>query len=254
LKELETIREPDMKPQLKSEYAVEAEGLKKSFGYHRVLTGVSFKVHRGEHLVILGGNGCGKTTLINILATICRPSQGKVVIEGQDIRQQATGVRRKLGVVAHTTMLYSGLTITENLRFYGRMYGVAALEERIKEMISRFDLAKWHNYRVNNLSRGIQQRTAIARALIHEPSVLMLDEPESGLDPTTLILLGNILDGLKQRGCTIIATSHNLDFALSTCSRLAVLAKGQFVYESTDRGIALSTLKEVFSQYSEYKS
>ena len=113
-----------MGPQLKNEYAVEAEGLKKSFGYHRVLAGVSFKAYRGEHLVILGRNGCGKTTLLNILATICHPSQGKVVIEGFDIRQQGVNVRQKLGVVAHATMLYEDLTILENLRFYGRMYGV----------------------------------------------------------------------------------------------------------------------------------
>ena len=138
IEKLETLGEPNMGPQLKNEYAVEAEGLKKSFGYHHVLTGVSFKAQRGEHLVILGGNGCGKTTLINILATICHPSQGKVVIEGLDIRQQAANIRQKLGVVAHATMLYDDLTITENLRFYGRMYGVEALEEKIKEMILPF--------------------------------------------------------------------------------------------------------------------
>ena len=246
--------EPNREPQFKNEYAVEAEGIKKSYGYHHVLTGVSFKAQRGEHLVILGGNGCGKTTLINILATICHPSQGKVVIEGLDIRQQAVNIRRKMGVVAHTTMLYDDLTITENLQFYGRMHGVAALEERIKEMVLRFELGKWCGYRVGNLSRGIQQRAAIVRALIHEPSVLMLDEPESGLDPTARVILGNILGELKQKGCTVIATSHNLDFTLSTYSRLVVLAKGQFVYESTDKGLALSALKEVISHYTGNKS
>jgi ABC-type multidrug transport system ATPase subunit len=239
---------------LKIEYAVEAEGLKKSFGYHHVLNGVTFKSPRGEHLVILGGNGCGKTTLLNILATICHPYQGKIAIEGLDIREQAVNIRRKLGVVAHTTMLYNDLTITENLRFYGRMYGVKSLEERIEQMVLRFELGKWQGYRVRNLSRGIQQRTAIARALIHEPSVLMLDEPESGLDPTARIILGNILGELKQRGCTVIATSHNLDFTLSTYSRLVILARGQFVYESTDRELSLLALKEVFSRYSGNKS
>ena len=151
-------------------------------------------------------------------------------------------------------MLYSDLTITENLRFYGRMYGVAALEAKINEMILRFDLGKWPGHRVGNLSRGIQQRTAIARALLHEPSVLMLDEPESGLDPNARILLENVLKELRQKGCTVIATTHNLEFALSTYSRLVVLAKGQFVYESTDRGLALSEVKEVFRRYSGYKS
>jgi len=239
---------------LKIEYAVEAEGIKKSFGYHHVLNGVNFKAQRGEYLVILGGNGSGKTTLINILATICHPYQGKIAIEGLDIRQQAVKIRRKLGIVAHATMLYNDLTIIENLRFYGRMYEVERLEERIKQMILRFELGKWQDYRVRNLSRGIQQRTAIVRALIHEPSVLMLDEPESGLDPTARIILGNILGELKQGGCTIIATSHNLDFTLSTYSRLVILAKGQFVYESTDRALSLLALKEVFSRYSGNKS
>jgi heme exporter protein A len=239
---------------LKIEYAVEAEGIIKSFGYHHVLNGVNFKAQRGEYLVILGGNGSGKTTLINILATICRPSQGKIAIEGLDIREQAVNIRRKLGVVAHATMLYDDLTIIENLRFYGRMYGVKSLEDRIEQMVVRFELGKWQGYRVRHLSRGIQQRTAIARALIHEPSVLMLDEPESGLDPIARTILSNILGELKQRGCTAIATSHNLDFTLSTYSRLVVLARGHFVYESADRGLSLAALKEIFSRYSGNKS
>jgi heme exporter protein A len=239
---------------LQSEYTVEAKGLKKSYGYHQVLADVGFKARRSEHLVILGANGSGKTTLINILATICRPSQGKVIIEGLDSRQQAVKIRRKLGVVAHATMLYSGFTITENLRFYGRMYGVKAIEEKIKELVLRFDLDRWPSQRVGNLSRGIQQRTAIARALVHEPSILLVDEPETGLDPAALVLLGNVMEELKQRGCTIIATSHNLEFALSTGSRLVMLAGGKFVFESADKALSVDSLRDIFNRYSRNKS
>lgn len=238
---------------MKTDWAVEVEGLKKSFGYYPVLIGLSFKIPKGEHLVILGRNGCGKTTLLNIMATLLPLNQGKIKIEGLDIKKQALEVRRKLGVIAHASMLYNGLTITENLHYYGRMYGIPSCEKRTAELISRLELGKWEHRKVSELSRGILQRTGIARALIHGPSVLLLDEPESGLDPHALELLVNILDEMKTQGCTIISTSHTLEFALKTSSRLAILDKGRFVHESTTKEINLLSLKETFSQYSDIK-
>jgi heme exporter protein A len=134
------------------------------------------------------------------------------------------------------------------------MYGVKAIEEKIKELVLRFDLDRWPSQRVGNLSRGIQQRTAIARALVHEPSILLVDEPETGLDPAALVLLGNVMEELKQRGCTIIATSHNLEFALSTGSRLVMLAGGKFVFESADKALSVDSLRDIFNRYSRNKS
>jgi heme ABC exporter ATP-binding subunit CcmA len=236
-----------------NERYIEVKGLKKSFGYHPVLNGVNFELRRGEYLVILGKNGCGKTTLINIIATLLQPSQGKVIINGLDTKKQAVAIRRKLGFVAHSTMLYNELTLQENLRFYGRMYSVTDLEKRITELVSLLELRKWQDRRVSDLSRGIQQRTAIARSLVHKPHVLLLDEPESGLDPTALSLLETILTEQTKQGCSIIATSHNLDFARKTSSRLAVLDKGRFAYESNNNGIDLSSLKNIFNLYSGIK-
>ena len=230
---------------------VEVEGLSKSFGYRRVLSGLSFKIAAGEHLVILGRNGCGKTTLINILATLVKPSYGKVIINGLDISKNDIGIRRSIGVVNHATMLYNSLTVAENLRFYARMYNIASPDGRTQELIELFGLTLWQKTRVGDTSRGIQQRTAIARALIHEPSVLLLDEPESGLDPTASDLLQNILKEHTNSGGAVISTTHNLEFASSTSGRIVILTGGNFIFQSTPETAGAGSLKKIFEQYSE---
>jgi heme ABC exporter ATP-binding subunit CcmA len=226
---------------------VEVSGLKKSFGYHRVLTGVAFSLRPGEQLSVMGRNGCGKTTLINILATLLNPSDGKVRINGRDIQKHSQAVRRSQGYVGHSSLLYSALTVRENLRFYGRMFSVPSLEERIEELIACLELQKWQDRRVSDLSRGIQQRTSIARGIIHKPLILLLDEPESGLDPVSLVRLQKILADFKIRGGTIIATSHNMEFSLKTGDRIAVLNNGKFEMEAGCREVPVGELKASIS-------
>ena len=155
--------------------AIETEGLAKAFGNRRALAGVDLSIGNGECFVIFGPNGAGKTTLIKLLATLSRPSAGIARVHGLDIRHNAVQVRRRLGVVTHPTFLYNDLTVSENLRFYGRMYRVANLEQRIMEVVSQVQLESRLHDRVGTLSHGMQKRVAIARAVLHNPSVLLLD-------------------------------------------------------------------------------
>jgi heme exporter protein A len=230
-----------------STFAAEAVGLKKSYGYHRVLNGVNFNLRSGEHLVIVGRNGCGKTTLINILATLLNPSEGIVFFDGLDFRQKASEIRLKLGYVGHFGLLYSALTIRENLRFYGRMYSVPALETRVDELIANLDLTKWQDRKVSEISRGTQQRASIARGIIHKPSILLLDEPESGLDPAALVILEKMLQDFKAQGGGVLAASHNLEYSLKTSDRIVVLNNGRLEVGFPSAQISAAELKSVIA-------
>jgi ABC-type multidrug transport system ATPase subunit len=150
-------------------WAIEAYGLAKSFGNTRALAGIDLKVKKGDHLTIFGPNGAGKTTLIKLLSTLTKPSGGSALLDGLDIREAPGQIRSRLGVVSHSTFLYNNLTVSENLRFYGRMYGVANLEQRIREVISQVQLESRLHDQVGTLSRGMKQRVAIARAVLHDP-------------------------------------------------------------------------------------
>ncbi|MFQ5988033.1 MAG: ABC transporter ATP-binding protein, partial [Dehalococcoidia bacterium] len=149
------------------EWAVEVGGLTKSFGRQLVLRGIDLRVKKGEFLTIFGPNAAGKTTLIKILATLSRPSSGEVRLAGLQLQDDATEIRRRVGVVTHQTLLYDDLTVRENLRFYGRMYDVANLEERIATVIRQVGLEARLHDRVRTLSHGMQKRASIARAVIH---------------------------------------------------------------------------------------
>jgi len=161
-------------------WSIEVRKLTKSFDEHTALRGLDLKIEPGKSIVIFGPNGAGKTTLIKILSTIMNPSSGTVLIDGLDVKNNAEKVRRKIGVVSHNTFLYGNLTAFENLDFYRKLYDVPA--ERIIEVADMVDMKSRLNDRVSTLSRGMQQRFAIARALLHKPTVMLLDEPETGLD------------------------------------------------------------------------
>ena len=161
--------------------AVEARGLEKVFGEQHALRGIDLTVSQGECLVIFGPNGAGKTTLLKILSTLVKPSAGSVRLDGIDIRTKPTQVRSRLSLVGNQTFLYDNLTVFENLKFYGKMYGVADLEKRIREVISWVQLDSRLHDRAGTLSRGLQQRASFARAVLHDPPFLFLDEPDVGL-------------------------------------------------------------------------
>ena len=214
-----------------SPWAIEVRGLTKSFGDHHALRGIDLRVSQGEHLVIFGPNGAGKTTLVKILSTLAKPSSGNVWLDGIDIRDEAAEIRRKISLVGHQTFLYDDLTIYENLKFYGKMYDIADLEKRIREVISWVQLESRLHDRVGTLSRGLQQRASIARAVLHNPSILFLDEPEVGLDPHASTVIRDVLGSINSGSRTVVMTTHNLERGLELSDSVIILDRGKVVYQ-----------------------
>jgi heme exporter protein A len=203
--------------------------LVKRFGLKTILRGLDFEVNPGEFVALLGPNGAGKTTFLRILASLSRPSMGEVMIAGFRLPAQAAGVRRRLGVVSHLPLLYGDLSAEENLTFYGRMYAVPFLDIRVSEVLELIGLTTRRRDLVRTYSRGMQQRLAIGRAIIHDPEVLLLDEPHTGLDQEACSMLDQALGEVATRGRTVVMTSHDLAKAADLASRFDVLSKGVIV-------------------------
>ncbi len=229
-------------------WALEVQGLTKSFGNHLALRGIDLEVGQGESVVIFGPNGAGKTTLIKVLATIMNPSSGKVLVDGLNLKNDAEEARRRIGVVSHQSFLYSNLTTYENLEFYSRMYDVPRRRERIHEVVAMVGMTSRLHDRVGTLSRGMQQRLAIARSLLHKPAIMLLDEPETGLDQQAISMLWRALQTEGERKPSIILTTHNLERGLELGDRLLILDRGMIVYEGSRQALDLATLKEAYHQ------
>ena len=208
---------------------VETKKLVKRFGLKTVLRGVNFQAEAGEFVALLGPNGAGKTTFLRILASLSRPALGEVFIAGCRLPQQAAAVRRRLGVVSHQPLLYGDLTAEENLRFYGKMYAVPALSQRIDEVLEMIGLTARRRDLVRTFSRGMQQRLAIGRAVLHDPEVMLFDEPHTGLDQDASAMLDTVLREVAARGRTVVMTSHDLARAAGLASRFDVLSRGAIV-------------------------
>lgn len=226
--------------------AVRVSGLVKGYGGPPVLEGLDLTVQEGESLTIFGANGAGKTTLLKVLATLARPDAGTVRIRGLDTRRDGQTVRSLIGYLGHQTLLYGELTVRENLRFYGRMYAVGRLAERIEEVSGRLGVRDRLDTRVDRLSHGLQKRAAIARAILHDPYLLLADEPEAGLDPQTQASLGAVLAWEGERRRTVVLTTHNLEQGLALGDRVALLSGGRIVYESASAIADVALLKQIY--------
>jgi heme exporter protein A len=203
--------------------------LVKRFGLKTVLKGLDFNVETGEFVALLGPNGAGKTTFLRILATLSRPAMGEIRLAGYHLPQQAALVRRRLGVVSHLPLLYDDLTAEENLKFYGRMYAVPRLDQRVSEVLELVGLSARRRDLVRTFSRGMQQRLAIGRAVLHDPDVMLFDEPHTGLDQDACAMLDGVLREVAARGRTVVMTSHDLARAADLASRYDVLSQGKIV-------------------------
>ena len=203
--------------------------LVKRFGPKVVLRGLDFDVEPGEFVALLGPNGAGKTTFLRILASLSRPVMGQVSIAGYQLPQQAAAVRQRLGVVSHLPLLYGDLTAEENLRFYGRMYNIPMMDQRITDVLELVGLSARRRDLVRTFSRGMQQRLAIGRAVLHDPEVMLFDEPHTGLDQDACEMLDTVLQDVAARGRTVVMTSHDLARASDLASRFDVLSKGKIV-------------------------
>ena len=208
-------------------FAIEIQQLAKSFNVNLALKGIDLKLANGECLVVFGPNGAGKTTLIKILATLSRPSKGNVFLAGLDISKDAIQIRRQIGVVSHQTFLYDNLTAYENLKFYGKMYDVPSLEQRIFEVIDQVELRSRMHDRVGVFSRGMQQRLSIARAILSDPCLLILDEATASVDTRTEAIIQKALEKLLE-GRTSFVIAHRLS-TVRKADIILVLEEGRIV-------------------------
>ena len=214
---------------------IEVEGLNKTFGRRDVLRDVSFSVERGGFLSIMGPNGAGKTTTLRVLATLLTPTSGKVRIAGLDPLDDPMPVRRVIGLISHSPLLYLDLTAYENMRFYADMYGqVPERERRIGELLDRVELSHRRYDQVRTFSKGMLQRLAIARALLHRPRVLLLDEPYSGLDPHAVDILDGLLEEIRAEH-TFVMVSHSIPKSLQLSTQVLIMDAGRVVYRQTGR-------------------
>ena len=207
--------------------AISATGLRKDYGDRSVLRGVDLSVPWGRNVVLFGTNGAGKTTLLRILAGLARPDAGDVHIAGLRMRRSGGGARTRLGFVGHQTLLYSDLTCRENLTFYAKLYGVRFPEDRIDRVLAQLNLDDRADRRVRTLSHGMQKRLSVARAILHEPDVLLLDEPESGLDAASVASLGELLDDWKSAGKTALLTTHSYEIGQAWADHTLTLGRGR---------------------------
>jgi ABC-type multidrug transport system ATPase subunit len=189
--------------------AIQASGLTKRYGAATVLDGITFEVASGSKTALVGPNGAGKSTLLAVLSTLVTPSAGTASVAGCDLRRDGAGLRRRIGVLTHSPMLYEELTPHENLRFFARLYDVPAPDAHIEELLRTLGLWRRRDEQTAVLSRGYHQRLAIGRALVHSPEVLLLDEPETGLDAEGMELLDALM--LRAPGVTVLAATHRLD-------------------------------------------
>jgi len=231
---------------LGTEWAVRTEGITKSFGHWPALRGIDLAVRPGEVLCLFGPNGAGKTTLIRIVAGLSRPNSGKVWLAGWSISEDGMQARSQVGLVAHQTLLYDDLSARENLLFYGQMYAVPDLSRRVREVLAQVGLTYRANDPVRVFSRGMQQRLALARAILHRPSVLLLDEPDTGLDVEAIAALKGVLQDEGGPRRAAIMTSHNLERGLSLSDRVAILVGGKLVYQEETKGLTRERLEEAY--------
>ena len=211
-----------------------AQGLEKSYREWPVLWNLDLSVAWGESLSLFGANGAGKTTLLRILATSARPDAGTVRIAGLDLRRHTAQARRRIGVLAHRSFLYDDLTPRENLTYYARLYGIRERDVRVSEALERVGLSARANHRVRTLSNGMQRRAAIARAILHQPDILLLDEPEAGLDQDSRQMLGDLLGEWTASGRSIVLTTHDIESGIRWGTRAAVLSGGNLSFVTRD--------------------
>jgi heme exporter protein A len=198
----------------------------RTYGRRRAVDGVDLSLQPGNCLALFGPNGAGKTTLLRVVAGLLRPTKGVVHVEGKSVRDDA-GVRRHIGLISHQSMLYGALTARENVEFAAKLYGVADPRAAATRALERMRILDRRDTPVRSLSRGLQQRVSIARAIVHEPSVVLLDEPYTGLDAAGGAALTEMLRTLRAARAALILVTHNLDEGLAIASHAAVMLAGK---------------------------
>jgi len=228
---------------------IHIHGLVKQYGMNLVLRGVDLEVAEGEFVTLVGSNGAGKSTLMRIVATLLQPSSGYVQIGGWQLPQYAAKVRRHIGFVSHQSLLYGDLTAAENLDFFARLYRLDNATERVMAALKKVGLFARQRDPVSTFSRGMVQRLTIARATLHEPDVLLLDEPYTGLDQDASLLLDNLLRQEHENGRTILMITHDLTHGLNLCDRTVILNGGKIVHEISSREATAAEFLNLYTYY-----
>jgi ABC-2 type transport system ATP-binding protein len=220
-----------------TDLALTADGLGRAFDDRWAVRGVSLAVHRGEVVGLLGPNGAGKTTTVRMLTALIRPTEGTATVEGFDVRERPEDVRARVGILTETPGLYDKLTAVANLDFFGRLYGLdpAVRAERIEHYLRLFSLWDRRDDVAATFSKGMKQKLAIARALLHDPSVVFLDEPTAALDPEAAFIVREAIETLRKAGRTIVLATHNLDEADRLCDRIGFVRGGLLRVDSPAR-------------------
>ena len=232
-----------------NESVITISSVSKTFGSKLILKNIDLQVYQSHGICICGANGAGKSTLLRIVAGLIRPDDGIVKLCGFDINSEPEKTKLYLGLISHKTMVYPELTITENLRFFARLYGVKDASDRIETLIEDIGLSSYRHDKASVLSRGMLQRLAIARAMVHSPTVLLTDEPFTGLDTKACKHLVDVLRKFQSQGGTLVMTTHNTRLALQCCSRVAVLDEGDFIFDSPTSQIDTGSFIEDYYAY-----
>ena len=228
---------------------IKLDRVTKRFGALLALQGIDLQLESGKCLGLVGPNGAGKTTLLKVLSTLTVPSSGTVTIAGLDASRAAERIRPLLGVLSHRTFLYGHLTAFENLHFYGRMLGVVQLGERIRDVLETVGLASVGRQLVRTYSRGMQQRLAIARVILHRPRLLLLDEPYNALDGQAVARVQELLRRLTGEGHTVVVSTHDLARGFELCDEIAIQRRGRIVDRVATSGNTHSSFSQLYNHH-----
>jgi heme exporter protein A len=223
-------RAPSAGPAVSVEPVLHASGLVRDFGPLRAVDGIGFSLGAGQLMTVFGPNGAGKTTLLRVLSGGLRPSEGEVFLRERKLEAGDPEWHRKIGVLSHQSFLYGHLTLEENLDFFGKLFGLRDLTTRIHARLEQVGLEKRAKSLARTLSRGMRQRLALARTLLHDPEFVLLDEPYTGLDAHAASVLRGVLASLKDGHRTVVLVTHNISQGLELADRVAIQVRGRFVF------------------------
>ena len=211
------------------ETMLELKNVTKVLGDKLILRNISLSLGEGETLAVVGPNGAGKSTFFKCTVGLLQPSGGEIILDGEIIKKKSVAVKKKIGFLGHESFLYSNLTPIENLKFYGKLYKVSDLEHKSMNLLKEVGLYLFRDVPIRSFSRGMIQRLAIARVLLAEPNILMLDEPHTGLDQEAVALLNKIIKEKQKNGTSILIISHDFEQVHTLADRVAILKKGVIV-------------------------
>lgn len=227
---------------------IEIKKLTKQADNKLILRSVDLSIKKGETVAILGPNGAGKSTLLKVLATLIKPTSGLIKVNGMDLKKNHIQIKKIMGYLPHSSLLYDQYTPLENLIFFGNIYGVKNVEQRAIALVKEVGLSFFLNEPVKNFSRGMIQRIAIARAIVHEPEILLLDEPHTGLDQGAIVILNNVILSMKAKGTTTLMVTHDFKQAAEICDRIIIVKNGKIVDDFRIENHNLGFVSEKYEQ------